>query len=395
MQMPQKLRRAAGLLVQPRERVDLDLAGLFAGGRALKASTQWVVFAPHLGREAIVDNAELAALGEVEETRWQPWDAVAQRVDPSLLHRLLELGLLIEDGAALAPRDAAQRDQHWHPLAAVAHQFSRWSGAGVDEDVLQTRHRGMTDLVREHGSPPPHLHARVPAHQRLALSAPAPSPLDDLLRARVTCRNFDAGAALSASALGAMLARACGCHAQTEVIPGQWIVKKSHPSGGGLHPLEAYLLVRRVEGTAPGLYHYHAGDHALEPLQALSDDAAAQHAASFVAGQYFFADAPVLLALVPRFARTFWKYRAHAKAYRVIVLETGHVAQNLYLAATELGLGAFITAAINEVEIEQAFGLDHLQESPLAVCGFGARAAQKTMVEFDPLGSVWPAEQSS
>ena len=57
----------------------------------------------------------------------------------------------------------------------------------------------------------------------------------------------------------------------------------------------------------------------------------------------------------------------------------------------ELGPGevGFITAAINEVDIEQAFGLDPLEEGPLAVCGFGIRAAQKKEVEFDPLGAVW------
>ena len=50
---------------------------------------------------------------------------------------------------------------------------------------------------------------------------------------------------------------------------------------------------------------------------------------------------------------------------------------------------SYITAAINEIDIEQAFGLDPLQESPIAVCGFGPRAEQKTTVEFDPLGEVW------
>lgn len=389
MQMPQKLRRAAALLVQPRERVDLDLGGLFGGGRSVSATTDWIVLAPYLSCEVMVDSAALAALSEVEEARWQSWDEVTQRVDAALLQRLLELGLVVGEETPAALSDATLREQHWHPLAAVTHQFSRWSGAGVDEDVLITRHRGMTELVRQHGPAPPHLHARVPSPARLRLPAPATSPLHELLQTRVTCRNFDASASLSAAAFGAMLARVCGCHALTEVIPGEWLVKKSHPSGGGLHPLEAYLLLRRVEGFAPGLYHYHAGDHALEPLQMLDDDAAAQHAASFVAGQHFFADAPVLLALVPRFVRTFWKYRTHAKAYRVIVLEAGHLSQNLYLAATELGLGAFVTAAINEVEIEQAFGLDPVQESPLAVCGFGVRAAQKTTVEFDPLGKVW------
>ena len=92
-----------------------------------------------------------------------------------------------------------------------------------------------------------------------------------------------------------------------------------------------------------------------------------------------------------RFRRNFWKYRNHAKAYRALILDVGHLSQTMYLAATELGLAAFITAAINEVDFEQAFGLDPLEEGPLAVCGFGMRAAQRGEVEFDPLNAVWPA----
>jgi nitroreductase len=60
----------------------------------------------------------------------------------------------------------------------------------------------------------------------------------------------------------------------------------------------------------------------------------------------------------PRFGRTFWKYRNHPKAYRVTILDVGHLSQTLFLSATELGLGAYITAAINEVDIEQRVGLD-------------------------------------
>ncbi|MGH8172991.1 MAG: nitroreductase family protein, partial [Rhodanobacteraceae bacterium] len=77
-------------------------------------------------------------------------------------------------------------------------------------------------------------------------------------------------------------------------------------------------------------------------------------------------------------------------AYRALILDVGHLSQAMYLAATELGLAAFITAAINEVDIEQAFGLDPLEAGPLAVCGFGIRAGERSEVEFDPLGAVWP-----
>ena len=97
----------------------------------------------------------------------------------------------------------------------------------------------------------------------------------------------------------------------------------------------------------------------------------------------------VLLVVAARFGRSFWKYRNHPKIYRAILLEAGHASQNLYLAATELGLGAFVTAAINEVDIEQAFDLDPIEEGVLAVCGFGARLPHKTTVELDPRHAVW------
>ena len=73
-----------------------------------------------------------------------------------------------------------------------------------------------------------------------------------------------------------------------------------------------------------------------------------------------------------------------------MILDAGHLSQALYLAATEMRLGAFITAAINEAEIEQAFELEPMSEGPLAVCGFGVRAADKVTVEFDPAHKVWP-----
>ncbi|MEV7278729.1 nitroreductase family protein [Streptomyces sp. NPDC093111] len=104
---------------------------------------------------------------------------------------------------------------------------------------------------------------------------------------------------------------------------------------------------------------------------------------------YWFSDAPVLAVLAPRYARSLWKYRRHAKAYRALVLDSGHLSQTLYPSATELGLGAFVTSAINEIDIERGFGLDPLAEGPLAVCGFGWRAREMTTSEFDPGGEVW------
>ena len=107
-----------------------------------------------------------------------------------------------------------------------------------------------------------------------------------------------------------------------------------------------------------------------------------------VAGQAWFAAAPVLLILSARFYRNCWKYRNHPKAYRVLQLDAGHLSQNLYLSATEQGYGAFVTGAINDECAERLFGLDGLSTGAVAVCGFGRRAEAIVTTEFDPLGKA-------
>jgi putative peptide maturation dehydrogenase len=387
-----RIRRCAVLVIEPRETLELDPRGLLGGGSAITSSVRMLALAPHLDAPVALDADEIAALSRIGETIWRARAELTPAVMDAIVDRLLAKGILIGEGAEHADireRDERVRETYWSPLAAVAHAFGRWREASVDDDVRITPHRTLADLVREYGLPPPHLTSRGEPDARIALPASAPTLIDDVLAQRVTCRNFDASRALALDDFGRVLKRVVGCSAEVEVLPGVKALKKSHPSGGALHPLEPYLIVQRVEGIAPGLYHYHAGTHALEPIATIEPETLRVLALQSVAGQAFFADAHVLLILAARFRRTFWKYRNHPKAYRAIVLEAGHVSQNLYLAAAELGLGAFVTAAINEIDIERALSLDALVESPIAVCGFGVRGSERRIAEFDPLGRVW------
>lgn len=385
------LRRCAVVFLEPRESVEFDLASLLSGGHGLKTTLQWFALAPHVG-EVAIEADEREALGRLGETHWVPHAEAAAEHGEEVIARLLAKGLAIADApehAALRARDERLRDTYWKPLSAAAHFFSRWEGVDSGAAAREAGLRSTADLADRYGPPPPHFHARTAADARLKLALPAPTPLDDLLSRRTTCRNFDTARPLDAARFAHVLHTVYAAQAAVELAPQSAAVKKTSPSGGSLHPTEAYLLVRNVEGVAPGLYHYHSGDHALEPLAAPAGDLAGL-AQRFVAGQHWFADAHVLVMLAPRFKRSFWKYRNHAKAYRAMTLDIGHLSQTLYLAATEHGLGAFITSAINEIEIERAFGLDPLDEGPLAVCGFGWRGSERVTVEFDPLNRVWP-----
>lgn len=410
------IRRCAILFLQPRESVGFDLTLLFQGESGLDARQTWVALAPHLETEVEVDAVQREVLGRIGETRWVERCVLEAEHGEACIEALLQTGLLLSDAAAsasLRARDETLRESYWKPLCAAAHYFSRWEAVDAGEVSRHTALQSTADLVERYGTAPAHFHTRVDATQRIVLPAPETGALDALLRRRATCRNFDAARPVLSTQFTRLLHTVFAAQATVQLAANSAALKKNSPSGGGLHATGAYLLVQRVEGVTPGLYHYHCGDHALERLSsgaglaATDADGVSSTGASAtgdanafalrlralaqrcVAGQPWFADAAVLVMLVPRFRRSFWKYRDHAKAYRALVLDAGHLSQTLYLAATELGLGAFITAAVNEIEIERAFGLEAREESPIAVCGFGWRGAERMTVEFDPLGRVW------
>jgi putative peptide maturation dehydrogenase len=334
-------------------------------------------------------------LGALSPGHWQSLDELSQRHPRSVLDALLAKGLLIAQGPSdetsrrFAQADGAVRAMHWRGLSAIAHRHTRWRDVDTEEAERLFSEASPQTFLERLGPAPPVVSERAPSASRMPLEKPSPSSLDVLMDRRVTCRNFDP-APLSFDAFSAVLYRAFGARAVSDYAPGVQLLKKGVPSAGGLHAVEAYLLVQRVEGVPAGLYHYHPVAHALEPLRELDAEMAASLARRFVAAQAYYAAAPLQIALVARFERNFWKYRNHAKAYRAVILDAGHLSQMLYMAATESNLGAFITAAINEVEIEQAFGLEPMAEGPLAVCGFGVRAQERTTVEFDPAHRVWP-----
>lgn len=389
-----RLRRCAVLVIEPREEIHFDAASLFDGGDGLRAELTLLALAPHLPCEIPIKTAHVDVLASLPTTAWTERRVLDARHSPALVDELVALGLVIADDrahTALRERDDRVRETNWRPLAAAAHYFGRWREVRSGDEAQRAGLATMRDMVEKLGEPPPPVHERAAPAARIALPAGEPGTFDDLLQRRATCRNFDVQP-LPALQFATMLQRVFGAQGRVALGRDNAVIKRNSPSGGGLHPIEAYLIVQRVEGVAPGLYHYHPIDHALEPMRSLETEALADLALRSVAAQAYFAAAPVLVVLACRFARSFWKYRNHAKAYRVVTLDAGHLSQTLYLSATDLRLGAFITGAVNEIEIEEAFGLDPLVESVLAVCGFGARSDTRETNEFDPARRVWDAD---
>lgn len=388
-----RIRRCKVLYLEPREEVEFDLEILLAGGNGMLRERRWLALAPHLGKEIEVDAAERELLGALSPDEWVDSRQLSDGTAAALKH-LAKVGLVIGDGkrhAVARERDEALRDVHWHPLAATLHAFTRWQEADAVQAMQDTGTETAGELREVLGAPPVEALGRGDRQERIALPRTARTDFDHLLARRATCRNFDAERPLPYALFAQLIERVFSAQSHVRVSDDTVFLKKTSPSGGGLHPVEAYLIVQNVEGLAPGLYHYHATTHALEPLP-LPEQPLYDLAMQAVAQQHWFANAHVMVLMAPRYDRSFWKYRNHAKAYRAITLEAGHLSQTLYLSATEAGLGAYITCAINEVPLEQAFGLDPISNGALALCGFGWRGEEMVTMELDPAGEVWRVE---
>jgi putative peptide maturation dehydrogenase len=377
-----KIRRCAVLFIEPREALKVSWAGLFSGGSTLSATLSWTAMAPHLGREVEVDAGEVKVLGEIGPTIWTEQSDCETRFGQAMVARLLELGLLVGDDVtveATRERDDTLRSQHWHNLSALAHTFGRWADVRVDTGMQVP---SFKDLVAKYGLPPAPAINRCAPGLALQLPAPAGGALDDTLFRRYTGRNFDLQAALPLAVAARILQRSFGAQETRLIGDDSYVFKKTSPSGGALHPIEAYVLVQRIEGVDPGLYHYHPVDHTLEPVQAMNSAQAAALATQLVAEQQWFADAPMQVIMTARVERNFWKYRNHLKALKAVVLDGGHLSQTFYLLSTEAGLAAFVTTAVNDVDIERVLGLDHLRDAVIGVCGCGPAGPQRDTVEL-------------
>jgi SagB-type dehydrogenase family enzyme len=141
---------------------------------------------------------------------------------------------------------------------------------------------------------------------------------------------------------------------------------RAAPSAGALYPLETYVVVHDVTGLSPGLYHYAVAQHALEQVRA-GDLQTALVVAGI--GQEMLGQAQVCIVLSAIFQRTRWKYRE--RSYRYILLEAGHIGQNLYLAATSLGLGACAVGAFLDDKLNDLLGVDGETEAALYLITVG------------------------
>jgi SagB-type dehydrogenase family enzyme len=276
---------------------------------------------------------------------------------------LIDAELLLECDTPECTRDdlVASSWQSWLPEGA--YHFLTKDAPYFDSGwTLQQKLQAMS------GTPQPDRFKKTEGTKSISLPFPKrdSDAFFQTLHSRRTRREFSK-AALSLDSISKLLQTTWGVQAYIDTAHFGPLPLKTSPSGGARHPIEVYLMALRVKGLDAGIYHYDARDHALERV---STAATSQMARAYCADQAHAGRSAALFIMTGVFARTMWKYR-HPRAYRVVLLDAGHLGQTFCLTATRMGLAPFSTAALKDTLIEEGLKIDGISESVLYVTGVG------------------------
>jgi SagB-type dehydrogenase family enzyme len=306
--------------------------------------------------------------------RWQSIDALAAQLPrvpraalASLIESLAEHDLLeITRTPTDDPAPLARAWNAWLPAAGHFHFATR--------DVAFTPREATAQRLKKRARrDPPPSPLKPPMAEagpgRVALpSAAMTGALPDVLLARRTWRRFGARA-LTMEELSTLLGLTWRVQAWIEVEAWGRMALKTAPSGGARHSIEAYIVARHVKGVKPGIYHYQPASHELHLVR---PRATAADIAAYLPRQDWYGAASALVLMTCVFERVQWRY-PFARAYRTVLAEAGHHAQNFCLAATWLGLAPFCTMALADTRIERDLRIDGVTESVLYAAGVGPR----------------------
>lgn len=131
---------------------------------------------------------------------------------------------------------------------------------------------------------------------------------------------------------------------------------RTAPSARSLYPFTVYAVVRQAEGLEAGLYRYEPTGHMLSYLG--NSAAGEQLAAAGV--QDNSQKAPVVIVLAAAVSKVVEKFPDDPRS--VVMLEGGHIGQNIYLQVEALQMSTVVTAGFDSEAVGKAIGLDPNEE---------------------------------
>ncbi len=184
--------------------------------------------------------------------------------------------------------------------------------------------------------------------------------LDEVMKQRRSARAAFQGGAITLHELAGLLELSMGFSKDREF--------RNYPSAGALYPLEVYAVALACDGAARAIYSYQALEHGLREIAPCPEPAALSQ---WIYGDELLNTAAIALIFTAVFERTQNKYGE--RGYRFVLIEAGHAAQNVLLAAASMGLAAVPIGGFCEDLIASGLELPK-GESPVYVVLVGCTA---------------------
>lgn len=210
----------------------------------------------------------------------------------------------------------------------------------------------------------------------MTLTSPVPAPglLTEALSLRRTARSFS-GEPLKHEQISSLLAMACGMGLENRGEPPAPMVaggppgRRTYPSAGALYMVETLVYPARAEGIETQFYYYQPLAHRLvaaAPTQSPDE-------MSRLLCDHPIEHASLLIMLFLDFTRiSLSKYGE--KAYRLGLLEAGHIAQNVVLLAAAWDLAALPICGFRDEELSGCAGLRYPYQAIVYVLAVGGQS---------------------
>ena len=153
-----------------------------------------------------------------------------------------------------------------------------------------------------------------------------------------------------------------------KIIPGT-ATFRTVPSAGARHAFETYLLVNNVSGLTCGLYRFLACTHKLAVFDL--DDGIADSISDSCLGQEMVREGAVTFIWTAVPYRMTWRYGE--RGYRYLLMDSGHVCQNLYLAAEAIDCGVCAIGAFDDDQINHVLALDVEEQFVIYIAALGKK----------------------
>ena len=189
-------------------------------------------------------------------------------------------------------------------------------------------------------------------------------PLTEAVRSYVPASGFRS-TTLSAGQLGRILYLTNGVTGEVRGSEGTTYLRAA-PSAGALYAGEVYVVAERVGGLSSGIYYYGVRDHELVELrlgsfldevgQALERPGEIENCAAVI----------LITNVFHRYAS-----RYANRGYRYALIDTGHIGENLRLAAVSAGFGETAPFRFHDVLLNSLLQVDGREEAVCAVHAVG------------------------